>query len=145
MENKARFFYGELLGMSEIPKPPKLVARGGVWFQSDTVFVHVGADLDFRPALKAHPAFVCSDYAALVQRLRSQGVEILDDERLADGRRLVTLPTPSATASNSSSNAVTYVKWSRLERYEALAGLPNAMAISTTSSSLSESRRIATS
>ncbi|MFY9886495.1 MAG: VOC family protein [Candidatus Cybelea sp.] len=87
MESKARFFYGELLGMSEIPKPPKLAARGGVWFQSDTVFVHVGADLDFRPALKAHPAFVCSDYAALVQRLRSQGVEILDDERLADGRR----------------------------------------------------------
>jgi catechol 2,3-dioxygenase-like lactoylglutathione lyase family enzyme len=86
MENEARRFYRDLLGMSEMQKPLELVGRGGVWFRSDTVFVHIGVDSDFRPALRAHPAFVCNDFAGLVLRIRSQDVEILE-ERLPDGRR----------------------------------------------------------
>ncbi|MGA9945184.1 MAG: VOC family protein [Candidatus Cybelea sp.] len=87
VENEARRFYRDLLGMSEMQKPPELVGRGGVWFRSDTVFVHIGVDSDFRPALRAHPAFVCSDFAGLVLRLRSQDVTILDGDPLEDGRR----------------------------------------------------------
>ncbi|MGB8907459.1 MAG: VOC family protein [Candidatus Cybelea sp.] len=87
LENEARGFYRDLLGMSEVQKPPELVERGGVWFRSDRVFVHIGVDPDFRPALKAHPGFVCNDFAGLVLRLRSQDVEILNGEPLEDGRR----------------------------------------------------------
>jgi hypothetical protein len=31
-EDAARAFYGALLGLPEIPKPPDLATRGGVWF-----------------------------------------------------------------------------------------------------------------
>jgi len=30
-EVRAREFYGDLLGLTEIPKPPHLARRGGLW------------------------------------------------------------------------------------------------------------------
>jgi hypothetical protein len=54
-EEDARRFYGGLLGIPEQPKPPHLAARGGCWFETDRVKVHLGVDADFRPAKKAHP------------------------------------------------------------------------------------------
>ena len=33
-EDALRAFYGGVLGMSEVAKPPVLAARGGVWFRS---------------------------------------------------------------------------------------------------------------
>ena len=35
-EEDARRFYGDLLGLREVPKPAPLVPRGGVWFESPT-------------------------------------------------------------------------------------------------------------
>jgi catechol 2,3-dioxygenase-like lactoylglutathione lyase family enzyme len=64
-EAEARRFFGELLGMREVEKPPSLAARGGVWFEH----VHVGVEEDFRPARKAHPAFVVADLDALAATL----------------------------------------------------------------------------
>ncbi|MGA8606234.1 MAG: hypothetical protein WB616_05030, partial [Candidatus Sulfotelmatobacter sp.] len=54
-EQKARDFYEGLLGMKEIPKPPELAKRGGCWFESGGVQLHLGVESDFRPAKKAHP------------------------------------------------------------------------------------------
>lgn len=85
-EEQARSFYLEVLGMDELPKPPELRERGGVWFRSSDVFVHLGVESDFRPATKAHPAFRCVDYEALLQRLRSHGVSVSPEERLISGR-----------------------------------------------------------
>lgn len=73
-EDEARRFYGELLGMQEIAKPPLLAKRGGVWFASGGVQVHIGIEADFRPARKAHPALCCCDYDDLLRRLRAAGV-----------------------------------------------------------------------
>jgi catechol 2,3-dioxygenase-like lactoylglutathione lyase family enzyme len=70
-EDEARRFYGELLGMQETPKPPLLAKRGGVWFASGAVQVHLGIEQDFRPARKAHPALRCA-------RLRRAGVEVVE-------------------------------------------------------------------
>ena len=55
-EDVARSFYVGVLGLSEIPKPPVMAARGGAWFEAGAVRVHVGAEDDFVPARKAHPA-----------------------------------------------------------------------------------------
>ena len=55
-EAAARRFYCEVLGMIEIPKPPILAQRGGCWFESGKVQIHLGVEGDFRPARKAHPA-----------------------------------------------------------------------------------------
>jgi catechol 2,3-dioxygenase-like lactoylglutathione lyase family enzyme len=56
-ETEARRFYGELLGLSEIEKPPALGARGGVWFAVGGAQLHVGVAEPFTAAVKAHPAF----------------------------------------------------------------------------------------
>jgi catechol 2,3-dioxygenase-like lactoylglutathione lyase family enzyme len=74
-ESVARRFYVELLGLVEVPRPPLLAARGGGWFESGDVRIHLGVEDDFRPARKAHPALRCRDYDGLLARLRAAGVE----------------------------------------------------------------------
>jgi catechol 2,3-dioxygenase-like lactoylglutathione lyase family enzyme len=64
-EDAARAFYGGVLGLREVRKPPALAARGGVWFEQ----LHVGVEEPFSPARKAHPAFAVDDLDALAARL----------------------------------------------------------------------------
>ena len=75
-EDQARAFYNGILGFTEIPKPPELAKRGGVWFQSQNVQLHLGVEESFRPARKAHPAFLVSDLDALLEKLRAAGVDM---------------------------------------------------------------------
>ena len=81
-EDRARAFYSGLLEIPEVPKPPALAARGGVWFERGDVKVHLGVDSDFRAAKKAHPAFLVRDLAALAERLRAAGAAVTDDDGL---------------------------------------------------------------
>ena len=78
-EGDARAFYAGLLGIPEVPKPPELANRGGVWFEAGALKIHLGVDADFRPARKAHPALLVGDLRALVERLRAAGVEVRDE------------------------------------------------------------------
>ena len=39
-EDQLRGFYGGVLGLPEIPKPPALAVRGGVWFQAGPALPH---------------------------------------------------------------------------------------------------------
>lgn len=82
-EAEARDFYSGLLGIPEIPKPPDLAARGGCWFESGAVKVHLGVDADFHPARKAHPGLLVRGLAELARRLRAAGVAV--EERALDG------------------------------------------------------------
>lgn len=75
-EERAREFYSGLLGMKEIPKPAELARRGGCWFESGTVQIHLGVEANFRPAKKAHPALRCADYAAMLTHLQTAGVSV---------------------------------------------------------------------
>jgi catechol 2,3-dioxygenase-like lactoylglutathione lyase family enzyme len=86
-EAAARQFYGDLLGMTEIAKPAELLKRGGCWFASGSVQIHLGIEADFRPARKAHPALQCGDYAELLQRLCARGVEVMSDASIPGVRR----------------------------------------------------------
>jgi catechol 2,3-dioxygenase-like lactoylglutathione lyase family enzyme len=79
-EERARLFYGEILGMREIEKPRALRARGGCWFEQSGCHVHLGVDEAFVPAQKAHPAFIVDDLDALVSRLRSAGFDVKVDD-----------------------------------------------------------------
>jgi len=74
-EEKARGFYINLLGFSEIPKPPELAKRGGAWFESGTTQLHLGVEEDFRPARKAHPAFIVDNLDGLILKVQSAGFE----------------------------------------------------------------------
>jgi catechol 2,3-dioxygenase-like lactoylglutathione lyase family enzyme len=81
-EAEARAFYGGLLGIPEIAKPPALAARGGAWFEGRRVKIHLGVDPDFRPARKAHAGLLVSGLGALIERLRAAGHPIAEDEPL---------------------------------------------------------------
>lgn len=87
-EPAARRFYGELLGLEEIPKPEPLRARGGVWFRAGAQELHVGVEEPFVAARKAHPGFVDSDLAALRGRFRAADVDYEDDDKIAGVDRL---------------------------------------------------------
>lgn len=75
-EATARTFFGETLGLVEIPKPDSLKGRGGVWFTCGAQELHVGVEAGFLPAKKAHPAFLVADLARLEGHLRENGVAI---------------------------------------------------------------------
>jgi catechol 2,3-dioxygenase-like lactoylglutathione lyase family enzyme len=87
-EDDARAFYGTVLGLEELPKPPALAARGGCWFRLGAQELHLGVEDGFRPALKAHPGLVASDFAGLRDRLAGAGVEVVDDELLPGVERV---------------------------------------------------------
>ena len=82
-ESEARAFYGALLGLREQPRPPEMAQRGGAWFENEHVKIHVGVDVDFHPARKAHPALVVRDLRALVARLKEAGARMSTDVALA--------------------------------------------------------------
>ena len=75
-EELARGFYVGVLGLSERPKPPALAVRGGAWFGSGPVQIHLGVEHEFRPARKAHPAVQVEDLAALAARIHAAGYEV---------------------------------------------------------------------
>ncbi|MGB6474152.1 MAG: VOC family protein [Candidatus Sulfotelmatobacter sp.] len=86
-EELARRFYCDLLGMVEISKPVELAKRGGCWFASGGVQLHLGVEEESRAAKKAHPALRCFDYEGLTSRLRAAGVEAKEDESIPGVRR----------------------------------------------------------
>ncbi|AGS70066.1 VOC family protein [Streptomyces collinus] len=86
-EDALRAFYTGALGMTEIPKPPVLAARGGCWFRAGSVQLHVGVERDFRPAKKAHPGLRVTGIDALAARLTAHGAPVTWDDDLPGHRR----------------------------------------------------------
>jgi catechol 2,3-dioxygenase-like lactoylglutathione lyase family enzyme len=81
-EDRAREFYSRLLGIPEMPKPAHLAKRGGTWFESGALKIHLGVEKEFRPARKAHPALLVEGLADLVRVLRANGCSVVDDKPL---------------------------------------------------------------
>ncbi len=86
-EEALRRFYGDVLGMTELPKPPELAARGGAWFRSGALELHLGVEDDFRPARKAHPGILVAGLVAYAERLAARGVPVQWDEAFPGYRR----------------------------------------------------------
>ena len=91
-EGEARRFYGELLGLPELPKPAALQARGGVWFACGAQQLHVGISEQFTPADKAHPALQVrlGELDGLAARLESAGAPVRWDDAIPGTRRFHT-------------------------------------------------------
>jgi len=86
-EDALRAYYTGALGMTEIPKPPVLAARGGCWFQAGTVQLHLGVEEDFHPAKKAHPGLRITGIDAYAARLAAHGAPVTWDDNLPGHRR----------------------------------------------------------
>ncbi|KOT93663.1 VOC family protein [Streptomyces rimosus] len=81
-EAALRAFYGGVLGLREIPKPPSLTERGGCWFEAGEGQLHLGIDPDFHPARRAHPALRTTGLRAYAHRLAAHGVAVTWDTGL---------------------------------------------------------------
>lgn len=93
-EDRARAFYSGVLGLREVPKPASLAGRGGAWFASGNVQIHLGVEQDFRPARKAHPALLVDDLDSVVAQLAATGYAPAASEPVLDGYRRIHLYDP---------------------------------------------------
>jgi catechol 2,3-dioxygenase-like lactoylglutathione lyase family enzyme len=84
-EPEAEAFYSGLLGFARVPKPEPMASRGGCWFESGPVALHMGVEADFRPARKAHPALVVRDLAGLMTAVAAAGREVRPNPERPDG------------------------------------------------------------
>lgn len=82
MEDSARAFYSDLLGLREVNKPAPLTVRGGCWFVGGSAHIHIGIESDFRPASKAHPALLVDDLNLARQTLEAAGVKVMADNAI---------------------------------------------------------------
>jgi catechol 2,3-dioxygenase-like lactoylglutathione lyase family enzyme len=91
-EDDARRFYGGLLGLPELEKPPALAADGA-WFALCSGALNVGMTDAFAPAAKAHPGLRAESVKALDElagRLAGAGYAVEWDDRLPGHRRFYT-------------------------------------------------------
>ncbi len=78
-EEAAVRFYGAILGLTQVAKPPELAPRGGVWFRDGDLEVHLGVEEPFSPARKAHPAFLVRNLETLREKIELSGYRVNDD------------------------------------------------------------------
>jgi catechol 2,3-dioxygenase-like lactoylglutathione lyase family enzyme len=87
-EEAAARFYGAILGLERVPKPPDLSPRGGVWFRTGELEVHLGMEDQFAPAVKAHPAFLVDGLETLRARIEAAGYRVTDTVQIEGFHRV---------------------------------------------------------
>jgi len=92
-EERARPFWRDLLGLTEVPKPAEMARRGGAWFEVGTIKIHLGVEQDFRANVKAHVAFQVDDVAGLAARATAAGYDAKFNDEL-DGYERVFIYDP---------------------------------------------------
>jgi catechol 2,3-dioxygenase-like lactoylglutathione lyase family enzyme len=80
-EQRAREFYGKLLGLEEIPKPEVLRPSGGLWFNIADIQLHIGIEEGQSPS-KRHPAFEVENLEQIRAYLTENGVRTKDEHSL---------------------------------------------------------------
>jgi catechol 2,3-dioxygenase-like lactoylglutathione lyase family enzyme len=85
-EERAREFYGGLLGLEEIPKPEALRENGGMWYKVADLQLHVGVEEVVAPS-KRHPAFEVEEIDEVRAYLERRGVKTKDEPSLPGVKR----------------------------------------------------------
>jgi len=87
-EEAAVKFYGAILGLEKVAKPADLSPRGGVWFRTGNLEVHLGVEDQFSPAVKAHPAFLVEGLETLKARIEAAGYRVTDTVQIEGFHRV---------------------------------------------------------
>jgi catechol 2,3-dioxygenase-like lactoylglutathione lyase family enzyme len=87
LESEAKHFYGVVMELQEVPKPPELRARGGAWYQLGPVQLHLSIEdgLGENCVSKRHVCYTVANLAEAEQKFRDAGVEIIPDDRPVPG------------------------------------------------------------
>ena len=83
-EAEVLHFYRAILGLSEIPKPEPQRSRGGAWFQTGAVQVHISLEDHDSPKSRRHVCFLVKDLAAARAAVTRQHIDI-EEESVAEG------------------------------------------------------------
>jgi len=87
-ERRARKFYVDVLGFTEVVRPESLGGTGGGWFRAGPINLHLGSERDFHPARLAHPALLVDLLAPLVARCEAAGHRTIPAEKLPGFNRV---------------------------------------------------------
>jgi len=87
-ESRARAFYSGILGFTEVAKPAEMAERKSIWFVAGGVNLHLGIELDFTPAKRAHPAFVVDTLDAMLAACHGAHITVKPDTSFHGFRRV---------------------------------------------------------
>jgi ubiquinone/menaquinone biosynthesis C-methylase UbiE len=87
---RARVFYGQVLGLPEVPKPGVLQERGGAWYRCGSQQLHLGLEDSVAKSSSAHPGLLVNDLESLRRRVEEAGMPIIEDVPLPGFRRFST-------------------------------------------------------
>jgi catechol 2,3-dioxygenase-like lactoylglutathione lyase family enzyme len=87
-EDRARAFYSNILGFTEIAKPPQMAERKSIWFADGSVNLHLGIEPNFAPAKRAHPAFIVENLDAILAACDRAGIATKPDTSFNGFRRV---------------------------------------------------------
>jgi catechol 2,3-dioxygenase-like lactoylglutathione lyase family enzyme len=81
MEEKAKHFYGSVLGLYQVPKPESSRGRGGAWYQLNDVQLHLSLeDATDAHISRRHVCILVADLEASRSHLEGAGIEIFPDD-----------------------------------------------------------------
>src|SRR5665213_1027718 len=85
LEAQALAFYRGVLDLTEIPKPEELRGRGGAWFQTGNLQMHIGIDPEGGSSKsKRHVCFLVGNLANAKANIEAHGIAI-EEEGAAEG------------------------------------------------------------
>ena len=85
-EAAAKKFYGNVLGLRELSKPPGTRQNVGAWYELGGVQLHLSVEENITNAASdRHVCYVVADIAVAERHLRDCGVEIISDPRPIPG------------------------------------------------------------
>jgi catechol 2,3-dioxygenase-like lactoylglutathione lyase family enzyme len=86
-EARARKFYGETLGLTELERPATLRDRAGIWYSAPPGHVHLSADRELGLHPRRHFALRVDDLDATVKTLRAAGARFEEADPIPGWRR----------------------------------------------------------
>jgi len=86
LEQTARHFYGEVLGLQEVPKPAAFAGLGGAWYQCGANQLHLSImrNVEDNRTSPRHVCYMVADLAEAERVLRQADVAIIPDDRPHD-------------------------------------------------------------
>jgi catechol 2,3-dioxygenase-like lactoylglutathione lyase family enzyme len=80
LEQAAKHFYGEVMGLKQIPKPEGTRQFVGAWYELGNSQLHLSIEDDPQNAASSrHVCYSVADLALAEQLLRDAGIEIIPD------------------------------------------------------------------
>lgn len=85
---EARSFYSGVLQLREVPRPPELRDRPGIWYSFGSTELHIQCRPGVPPEKgDRHPALIVDDIDAWRQRFAEHGVDVIDQPTIYNRRR----------------------------------------------------------